>query len=266
MYSLQLTCREDAIDGLTGELWEAGTLGIHEIDQPDGTVLLVAGFDAAPAAALMDRLRKHHPVSRREEQTDWVRHTKDMWPGREAGKTLYLAPPWSEKETPAGRQRLVHTPGLACGTGEHPCTQLAIMALEQCIRPGSWVADVGSGSGILTIAAFLLGAGLVLALDTDEHAPAVARNDFQMNRVEPLVAIGSADSAASGKFDVTVANISGTVVLAILDELMRIARPEGTLILTGFPEAESMTFETLLPGSRAETLEGWSCIVAANDL
>ena len=266
MYSLELTCHEEAIDGLTGELWEAGTIGIREIDQADGTILLIAGFEAEPPTALLNRVRTHRPVFRKEEEIDWVEYTKGMWPGREAGKTLYLAPPWCEKETPAGRQRLVHTPGLACGTGEHPCTRLAIAALEKSIRDGSRVADIGSGSGILTIAAFLLGAGQVAALDTDEQAAAIARSDFQLNRTAPLVAVGSADALAAGKFDVTVANISGTVLLAILDELMRITEPGGTLILTGFPEVESTTFQALLPGSHSETLEGWSCVVAAADL
>lgn len=263
MYSLQFRCRSEELDLLVAEVWEAGTIGLREIDQPDGFVLVIAGFEEEPSA-LTCRLKAYGARWREEETTDWVEHTKRVWPGREVGETLYLAPPWSEKETPTGRHRLVHTPGLACGTGEHPCTRLALVALENTMTPDCRVADIGSGSGVLTTAAFLLGALQVLALDTDEGVVNAARNDFRLNQVSPLVVVGSADAVAGSAFDITVANISGTVLLAILDDLLRITEPGGILILTGFSEDESARFEALLPGSRVLHLEGWSCVIAEN--
>ena len=92
--------------------------------------------------------------------------------GRRApvGERLFLAPPWSEETVPDGRVRLIHNPGLACGTGEHPCTQMALAAMERIVKPGDRVADIGTGSGILAIGAALLKAGqLSLLTKTKLH-------------------------------------------------------------------------------------------------
>jgi ribosomal protein L11 methylase PrmA len=104
----------------------------------------------------------------------------------------------------------------------------------------------------------------VVSADIDEHAVRMARGDYQLNQVTPLVAVGSADAFVDGWFDVVVANISGSVVLCILDELRRIMRPEGVLILTGFSIDESRRFKELLVGSRVEALEEWSCVITAH--
>jgi ribosomal protein L11 methyltransferase len=122
--------------------------------------------------------------------------------------------------TPPGRFRLEINPGQQCGTGQHPCTQLCLEAMERIIRPGDAVLDVGSGSGILSIAAKLLGAGRVVACDIDPEAA----------RVAPFF-IGSADAVRSNAFDVVVANISDAVIGELRGELERVAPQR---ILSGF--------------------------------
>jgi ribosomal protein L11 methyltransferase len=260
MYSLELTCLEGDVDLLTAELWEAGTIGIRELQSPDGQVLLIAGFAEPLSSDLRTRLAPYTPRWRKEEDIDWVEHTRQSWPGRLVGRSLFLCPPWAMTTVIPDRLRIVHTPGMACGTGEHPCTQLALEALERTVQPGCSIADIGSGSGILTSAALLLGAGQALAADIDESAMAFAREDFRLNQVAPLLIAGSADALAGKSFDLTVANISGTVLLSILDDLLRITKPGGVLILTGFTEAECNRFQEISPNSKDSKRDGWACL------
>jgi ribosomal protein L11 methyltransferase len=195
---------------LIADLYDAGTIGIIEHDG-----WLEAFFEDAAVAA-----RFGTPVE--VEDRDWVQETRDAWPPVLVGKRFFLVPPWCEEPAPPGRLRLEMNPGLQCGTGQHPCTKLCLEAMEQMIRPGDSVLDVGTGSGILSIAAKLLGAGLVVACDIDPDAA----------RMAPFF-VGSVDAIRSGSFDVVVANISDEVVGAMRPDLERVARQR---ILSGFTD------------------------------
>ena len=259
MYSLLLTCTSAEIESISAELWEAGTLGIHEVDSGD-EVLLIAGFETDHRRAqLIDRF---HAEWRDEPATDWIAETHRAWPSREIGARLFLAPSWCTDPTPPGRERIVHVPSLACGTGEHPCTQLALLALEKFVRPNTTLIDIGTGSGILAIAALRLGAARAIGLDTDESALSTARENFSLNAFEPLLIAGSAECVSDGIADITIANITGSVLLSMFDELLRITKGNGHLILTGFPEPELAPFQQLLPGAEISSLAEWSCVTA----
>ena len=120
------------------------------------------------AAALLQRFAEFSPELREEEPTDWERVTREAWPPLCVGERFYLVAPWDEAAvTPAGRLRLEIYPGMACGTGRHPATQLCLQAIERYVRPGARVLDVGSGSGILSDAARLMGAAQVIGCDID---------------------------------------------------------------------------------------------------
>jgi len=192
------------------ELYEAGTTGIIE---HDGWV--EAFFEDREIAA-----RFGEPQA--AEATDWVQHTYDAWPPMLVGERFFLVAPWRTERTPPGRLRLEINPGLQCGTGQHPCTRLCLAAMERMVRPGDSVLDVGTGSGILTIAAKLLGAGRVVACDIDADAA----------REAPFF-IGSVDAVRTRSFDVVVANISESVIEAMHDEFERVASRR---ILSGFQD------------------------------
>jgi ribosomal protein L11 methyltransferase len=149
---------------------------------------------------------------------------------------------------------------MASGTGEHPCTQLALQAIEDYIRPRSRVLDVGTGSGILAITAQHLGAGFVCGFDTDANALTTARENFRLNGLTPGLIAGSTECLRGAWADLVVANISGTVLLALFDELLRVLRPSGRLILSGFTEGELDTFRQLLPGAEVTALNEWRCV------
>jgi len=201
------------------DLWEAGTLGIIEHDG-----WIEAFFEDHATAA---RFGDPNLVP----DIDWVKQVEDAWPPVEVGQSFFLAAPWRTEPTPPGRLRLVIEPGMQCGTGYHPCTRLCLAAMERVIQPGDSVLDVGSGSGILSIAAKLLGAGRVVACDIDPDA------------AKPVAFfIGSVDAVRTGAFDVVVANISEDVIGRMRPDLERVARRR---ILSGFRDDN----------------EQWTCVV-----
>jgi ribosomal protein L11 methyltransferase len=238
-----------------------GTAGIRE-ESHGREVVLTAGFeDADVLEVLCRRLGAHCPEWFSEPLIDWVQQTQQAWPAKPVGNRLFLAAPWNAEPTPQGRLRIVHNPGLASGTGEHPCTQLALLALEQHIRPGDHILDIGTGSGILAIAAARLGARATFAVDNDFAALETARENFELNDLAPKLAAGSADCVATACADITVANINATVLLDMLDELLRVTAPGGCLILTGFTNAECEALARNLPPAEPLALGEWRCLV-----
>lgn len=261
MYSLKLRCKGDEAETLSFQLWEAGTVALSESNEGNGCVLTAGFEDESARIPLLEQFAAYRPEWC-EDRTDWEAVTRQAWPGRAVGRRLYLAPPWSDEQTPNGRLRLIQNPGQASGTGEHPCTQLALQALETEVFAGCRVLDVGTGSGILAIAALKLGAATAAGIDVDESALQTARENFALNGLTPLLATGTVDCIADGWSAITVANISATVLLSIADDLLRVTAMPGILILTGFPESEAGAIAALLPGSEITCLDGWACLTA----
>jgi len=189
-----------------------------------------------------------------------VQETRRSWPARKIGRRVFLAPPWSEDSTPVGCVRVVHNPGLACGTGEHPCSQLALIALEKNVHESCTVADIGTGSGILAITALRLGAQFAVGLDLDETALNSAKQNLELNGITPMLVAGSAQCVAGHWADIVVANINATVLLSIIDDLLRIAKPGGRLILSGFPETEAAIFIKEFPDAEVSQMQEWRCL------
>jgi len=208
MVSVRISVEPETYDDLITALWEAGTAGVT--DEPGE---LIAYFDDIETAR---RFGDPEP----QADTDWVAQTEAAWPPLLVGKRFFLAAPWNTEPTPAGRLRLEVTPGAHCGTGRHPCTQLCLDAMERIVQAGDSVLDVGSGSGILSVAAKLLGAKRVVACDLDPESP----------RPVPFFA-GSVDAVRSGSFDVVIANINEDVLGCLRPDLERVGK---TLILSGF--------------------------------
>lgn len=240
----------DREDILIAELQECGTAGVTEED--GGLRAFFAGDQ--DAAALLERFAEFSPELREEEPTDWERVTREAWPPICIGERFYLVAPWDEAAiTPAGRLRLEIYPGMACGTGRHPATQLCLRAIERFVRPGARVLDVGSGSGILSDAARLMGADRVIGCDIDPDAVRIARE-----RVDAPMFVGSADAVRSRWADVIVANIDAATLERIAGELERVRKPGSTLIVSGFPKwdvPEGFSAAEIL------RLDEWCCMI-----
>ncbi len=161
---------------------------------------------------------------------DWLQAWKASFTAMRIGSFL-VRPTWLDDEK-AGRATIVLDPGMAFGTGSHPTTRQCLETLSVLTLDGARVLDVGTGSGILAIAAAKRGAGAVVAVDSDVVAVRAAGENVKLNGADVLVALGSA-ADVPGCFDVVIANIVGPVLVAIAADLRaRLATP-GTLVVAG---------------------------------
>jgi ribosomal protein L11 methyltransferase len=249
MFSLEIECDEDDRDLLVAELWEHDCAGIVEL----GAARVRAFFPDAVDASEFRLLFPGAPM-RIEEERDWVQSAHDLLQPMEVGRQFFLAPEWRDDPAPAGRFRIAVNPGLAFGTGVHETTRLAIEALEEFVKPGITVLDVGTGSGILAKAARLLGAGLVHACDTDPVAVEIAGDGF----------IGSVNAVATASVDLVVANLSPEAIVQIAPDLLRVLRKDGVLLVSGFELAEVEQVKAALPGACDVRQKGnWALIVTS---
>ena len=218
------------------------------------------------------------------EDEDWMESWKSHFRILRIGKRLVIKPTWLELDFTASPDDIVIEidPGIAFGTGYHPTTDTCLQAMEQHIAPGMTVLDLGTGSGILTIAAIKLGAGLVTALDIDSQAVTAARRNFRRLGINKQVRLGQGSvphpTAPAGDFDLAVANISargvadrcpfiftalkpGALFIASgllntqKEEVAAVAGPLGFSLISEWPQEEWTTLLYRAPKTPVEALE-----------
>ena len=173
------------------------------------------------------------------EDEDWMESWKSNFGILRIGKRLVIKPTWLELDFTASPDDIVIEidPGIAFGTGYHPTTDTCLQAMEQHIAPGMTVLDLGTGSGILTIAAIKLGAGLVTALDIDSQAVTAARRNFRRLGINKQVRLGQGSvphpTAPAGDFDLAVANISARGVADRCPFILTALKPGALFIASG---------------------------------
>lgn len=207
------------------------------------------------------------------EDQDWVAQSRGHFKGETYGKRLWVKPPWDEGETPDGRIDLLIEPGLAFGTGRHPSTHLALLAIERrCDRnPPERMVDLGSGSGILGVAALLYGARRVTAFDLDPKAVEETIALAERNGVgDRMTALGTTlTPTALGEWWGRVDFITANIFLDALRELAPLIHgalaPRGRTVLAGigYEGAEALARIYEEAGFRVETtnqIEEWASI------
>jgi ribosomal protein L11 methyltransferase len=170
-------------------------------------------------------------AAREIREEDWLEAWKAQFTPLRIGRFL-VRPSWSEAQSADGAIEIVLDPGMAFGTGLHPTTQQCLEALSTLALEAKGVLDVGTGSGILAIAAAKRGASPVVAVDTDAIAVAAARENTERNGVVVPVALATA-ADVPGRFDVVIANIVSPVLQLIAKDLVARLAPNGTLVATG---------------------------------
>jgi ribosomal protein L11 methyltransferase len=199
------------------------------------------------------------PVFAVVQEEDWANAWKQHYAPLRIGRHLFICPAWEIVEPRPDDVLVKMDPGMAFGTGLHPTTRMCLEALEARVWQGMTVLDMGTGSGILAITAALLGAGPILAMDTDEVAVESARQNSALNGVSDLVTIrrGSlADLEPSQRWDLILANILAPVIIDMLGAGMAShLRPGGAMILAGIIEDQASEVEDALGAQGLAVLE-----------
>ena len=247
-----LVVAADQTDSVIAELYGLGTEGIQEISVPGRGVRLEAWFRDKVDLGWLER---YQPLWTDAPDADWSEQWREAWEPLLVGQRLYVAPEWRDDPTPPGRVRLVIRPAQASGTGYHPPTRLALEALEVVVEPGTALLDVGTGSGILCRAALLLGARLTIGCDIDARCLDEAR--------DLTVFVGSARAVRTALFDCVVANLNAEALLALREDLCRVVRPGGWLVLGGFKARRLGELRAAFNWPVARELQSaeWRCLI-----
>jgi ribosomal protein L11 methyltransferase len=249
MFSLEIECDPEDRELLIADLWDHRSAGIVELSNARVRAFFEDAEDHGELLQLFPG-----STMRIEETRDWVQSARDLLQPMEVGARFFLVPEWRDDPTPAGRFRIAVNPGMAFGTGAHETTRLCLEALEEFVKPGASVLDVGTGSGILARAAALLGAGKVYACDTDPVAVEIAGSGF----------VGSADAVAQASADVVVANINPETIVRIAPDLVRVLRPGGMLLASGLEIDQVERVRAALPPARdVRHKGGWALVVTS---
>lgn len=175
-------------------------------------------------------------TTRTVDDEDWAESWKDFFFVTRVTDTMVIRPAWREFDPGPDDVVIDLDPGMAFGTGTHETTAMCLGLVEAYMRPGASFLDVGTGSGILMIAAAKLGAGQLEGLDNDEAAVIIARENLEKNGISPKgfeLSCATLDRYPDKKFDIVAANILAEVIIDILPEIKSRLVPGGIAILSG---------------------------------
>ena len=200
------------------------------------------------------------------EQEDWQNGWRKYYHPMEIGRHLAVVPSWQEYET--DRVKLILDPGLAFGTGGHETTSLCLEALDQLVRGGERVLDIGTGSGILAIAALKLGAARAEGVDIDPVAVRTAGENAALNGVADrlTVLVGDLSDKASGQYQIITANIVANAIMALAPAVPGLMAEGGVFIASGIIDTRKEEVIAALQAAGLKVQEvkekrGWECIV-----
>ena len=209
--------------------------------------------------------------------TDWEESWKDNYPAVEVGKNFVVLPYWLATSDDSGRLPVILDPGLTFGTGAHPSTQMVMEFMEDAVLPGSVCLDLGSGSGILSIAALRLGAKSAIGVDIDPKAEDIARENAAYNGYSSPVFTALTGNVTADKklmtrlsgehYDLVLVNIVADVICNLAPTLPRFLSPDSTLICSGILDTRLDDVIAALNSAGLEITairqkEDWRCICA----
>jgi ribosomal protein L11 methyltransferase len=260
---LRVTVRAGEAELVADRLWQLGATGIEE--RPDE---LLASF---PTDAAADTVAPELPdaevvsIDDAEWHDTWRQHAEPV----DVGRRLRVSPAW--KDVPVGRGgdgRVVLRidPGQCFGGGNHPTTRMLLAQIDGRLEPGKTsVLDIGTGSGVLAVAAARLGAPSVVAVDIDPNAVRVTLANAEANGVEDTIDVSTTPiEAVAGQFDLVLANLSAATLVGLAPSLIHAVAPGGAVLLSGLlpgqwqhvqPAFGELTIEAIIE------LDGWLAVV-----
>ena len=230
----------------------------------------------------LDRLNKAAeklgltPIIAQLPETNWEESWKDNYPAVEVGENLIVVPYWQAEET-NGRTPIILDPGLTFGTGAHASTQMVMEAMEQTVTEGFKCLDLGSGSGILSIAALRLGAASAIGVDIDPKAEDIARenaayNGFAAPEFSALTGnvtddVALMDRLSQQEYDLVLVNIVADVIIGLAPILPKFLTQRSTLICSGIldvrlEEVKAALEKAGLTVTGIRQKEDWRCVTA----
>ena len=211
------------------------------------------------------------------QEENWEESWKDNYPPQQVGERLVVLPYWLADTDTAGRIPIVLDPGLTFGTGAHPSTQMVLETMEEKVKDSASCLDLGSGSGILSIAALRLGAKSAIGVDIDPKAEDIARenaayNGFSAPEFTALTGNVTEDKAlmeslCQGSYDVVLVNIVADVIISLAPVLPRFMTEETVLICSGILDSRLQDVVQALEQAgiavtATKAKEDWRCVSA----
>jgi len=237
------------------EVVDEGLAARVDVSKPAVVRGYVTAIDRVAARSAVDAVRRNlghlqafglRPIgelqTRVVNEEDWAEAWKEHFPVMRVGRRLVIQPTWREHSRQPTDVVIALDPGMAFGTGLHPTTRLCLAGIEewadQGLVGGTRMLDVGTGSGILAIAAGLLGAESIVAVDTDVLAVETTRANASRNGLSERIharqgSLPLAESDMPQPFDLVAANLIAGVLIALADELAAVVRPDGGRVLAG---------------------------------
>ena len=213
-------------------------------------------------------------------ETNWEESWKDSYPPQCVGEKLIVLPYWLADSDESGRLPVILDPGLTFGTGAHPSTQMVMEAMEEAVTPGCSCLDLGSGSGILSIAALRLGAGSAIGVDIDPKAEDIARENAAYNGfAAPAFTAYTGNVTADKKLmdalrqkhhHLVLVNIVADVIIGLSPVLPDFLTPDSTLVLSGILDSRLDDVLAALKTAgltviRIRSKEDWRCVIAKKE-
>jgi len=228
---------ESDVDLVSGLVWDLGVSGIEEQALPNGAVELRIGCETTTAQHALEVLAERWSPMAESVAADagldaWRDHAQVWRVG-----SIVIVPPWLEAPADVAENDLVLSidPGRAFGSASHETTRMCLEVVVERVTPGSAVADIGCGSGVLAIAAARRGATMVVATDIAPDAIVATLDNARRNNVVELVEVSTAtvEELRPSAFDLVLANIGSATLRSMSAALMQIAKPDGILVLSG---------------------------------
>lgn len=302
---------KEAEDSVSEILMELGSSGVSIIDREDFETLPQYGFDTLweldenkfPDEGVIikgyfDELEEDSSIEKKLHEkieelkeldlqvvdytieslmiadTDWNEKWKEFYHSVPITRYLTIVPEWEDyPKVNKDEKLIVMDPGLAFGTGTHPTTQLSIQALETEMRGGEVVLDVGTGSGVLTIASALLGAKEIHAYDLDDMAIVATKNNIALNNLSSEIFVNQNNllEGVTVEADIVVANILAPIIIKLIADALRVLKPGGIFITSGIIAKQKKEVATAMTDAgfrikQINQMEDWISITVEKPL